>query len=92
MALGKTRASAMTMGTQIEATILMPNKRAKAMVRREASVNSTDSGQVMVVMAAMARPPKVRVVHTAGPLKATAITVDPSMDMPLALKVLIEGE
>ena len=100
LVLDRTRASAMTMDTQGEATILTANAGAKAMVRRRASGMDTDTESDLVMAATVRLPtaktpslrvPKVRVVHTTEPLKATAIAADPTMDMLPALTAPIEG-
>ena len=104
MALQQTKASAMTLDTQTEATTLMVNVRPKVTVRRGATAISMESGLVMVatdnnhtasrlptVKTPSLRAPKVRVVLMEEPLKAMAIAVDPPMDMPLANTAPIEG-
>ena len=104
LALQQTKASAMTLDTQTEATTLMVNVRPKVTVRRGATAISMESGLVMVatdnnhtasrlptVKTPSLRAPKVRVVLMEEPLKAMAIAVDPPMDMPLANTAPIEG-
>ena len=92
----------MTLDTEEEATTLMANVRAKVTVRSRASVISMESVLVMAATAnthtaivptaktPSSRAPKVRVAHTAQPLKATATAADPIMDMLPATKVPIE--
>ena len=104
LAFHQTKASALTLDTQTEATTLIANVRPKVTVRRGATVISMESGLVMAatdnnhtasslltVKTPSSRAPKVRVVLMEEPLKAMAIVEDPLMDMPLANTAPIEG-
>ena len=92
LALDQDRASALTLDTQEEATTLMANVRAKVTVKSRATVISMEADLVMAATANThtAIDPKVRVDHMVQPLKATAIAVDPLMDMLPAITAPIE--
>ena len=82
----------MTLDTEEEATTLMANVRAKVMVSSRATVINMESVLVTAATAntQTAIAPKVRVVHIAQPLKATAMAADPIMDMLPVTTVPIE--